>query len=259
MPNLRPRIAIVCCRKLLEEQPQYQLAEKYVLAAQDGAGGMPFLLAPAPGALPAAEWLPHFDALLLSGSPSNIQPHRYGAVPQIEDDLHDPERDDMTLSLVRGFVAAGKPVLAICRGLQEVNVALGGTLHQQVQLVDGRADHRMAEDGDWEYRYRPVHPIQLAKDGLLHRITGRNELQVNSLHQQGVDRVAPGLSVEATAPDGTIEAVSLGHGGPGFLLGVQWHPEWRFWEDEASRRIFSAFGDAARAKATGETRLAVSA
>lgn len=258
MSTPRPRIAIVCCRKQLEEQPQYQLAEKYVLAAQDGAGGLPFLIPPAPGAMPAAEYLPHFDALMLSGSPSNIEPHRYGAVPQIEDDISDPHRDDMTLALVRAFVAAGKPVMAICRGLQEINVALGGSLFQQVQKVDGRSDHRMAEDGDWDYRYRPVHPIALRRDGLLHRITGRNELQVNSLHQQGIDRLAPSLTVEATAPDGTVEAVALS-AGPGFLLGVQWHPEWKFWEDEASRRIFAAFGDAARQEAAGETRLAVSA
>ena len=166
----------------------------------------------------------------------------YSGPPSREGTLHDPDRDATTLPLIREAVRRNMPVLAICRGIQELNVALGGTLIQRVHIRDGRQDHRGGE-GPQEKRYGPKHPI--AVSGSLARILGATVIQVNSLHGQALDRLAPGLVVEATAPDGTIEAVAM-PGAPGWLLGVQWHPEWGFAGNPHSVAIFTAFGDACR-------------
>jgi putative glutamine amidotransferase len=132
-------------------------------------------------------------------------------------------------------------VLAICRGLQELNVALGGTLHQHVHELPGRLDHREDEGASLDVQFGPAHAVTIAPDGLLARIAGAGEVMVNSLHHQGIARLAPSLVAEAAAPDGQVEAVSM-PSAPGFVLGVQWHPEWRWGEDRLSRAIFRAFG-----------------
>ena len=155
--------------------------------------------------------------------------------------------DETSLALILAAIAAGKPVLAICRGFQELNVALGGTLHQHVAEQPGRMIHSEDEAAPLETQWGPAHSIAIAPDGLLARIAGPHlregdEAVVNSLHHQGVDRLAPPLRAEATAPDGQIEAVSMPDA-PGFLLGVQWHPEWRWEANGLSRAIFSAFGN----------------
>ena len=153
----------------------------------------------------------------------------------------DPARDATSLSLIRAAIAAGKPMLCICRGFQELNVALGGTLYQHLQDLPGRLDHREKPGLSPDQAYAPAHSVHLTHGrapGAARR--PQIEARVNSLHEQGIDHLAPGLTIEATAPDGQIEAVS---GGPGFLLGVQWHPEWRWAEDAVSRAIFRAFGD----------------
>jgi len=185
---------------------------------------------------------------MLTGSPSNVEPHRYGGPASAEGTLHDAERDATTLPLIRAAIDMGVPLLGICRGFQELNVAFGGTLHQRVHEVPGMRDHREDKTAPVEVQYAKAHPVRLAPDGLLARIAGTDELRVNSVHGQGIDRLAPGLSVEATAPDGLVEAVRV-DGAGAFALAVQWHPEWRFWEDSASAALFAAFGDAARARA----------
>jgi putative glutamine amidotransferase len=191
--------------------------------------------------------LDRIDGLLLSGSPSNVHPDHYAGGESRTPDLHDLERDATTLRLIPEAVARGIPVLAICRGIQELNVALGGTLYQAVHTEPGRFDHRGLGD-TMEQRYTPRHLVTLS--GEMARMVGAGTILVNSLHGQAVDQVAPGLVVEAVAPDGTIEAVRA-PATPGWVVGVQWHPEWGYADDTASLAIFRAFGEACRAYQAG--------
>ncbi|HZB90419.1 MAG TPA: gamma-glutamyl-gamma-aminobutyrate hydrolase family protein [Stellaceae bacterium] len=239
-----PVVGLPCCTRLQGEHQTHWVGEKYIAAVSDAAAALP-LLVPALGErLTADEVLPRIDGLLLTGSRSNVEPHHYGGGSSAEGTLHDPQRDALTLPLIRAAVAADMPVLAICRGIQELNVALGGSLHQRVHEVAGRLDHR-APEGDAAVRYAHIaHAVRLAPEGMLLRLAGRQELIVNSLHAQGIDRLAPDLAIEATAPDGQIEAVR--HNDAAFVVGVQWHPEYRVLENPLGRALFAAFGEACR-------------
>jgi putative glutamine amidotransferase len=219
----------------------HQANDEYVQAVRDGVGALPLLLPSADAPLPVEDVLAAVDGLLFTGAPSNVAPAQYGAAARPGTEL-DLCRDATTLSLLRAAIAAGKPMLAICRGFQELNVALGGTLHQHVHEIPGRLDHREPQGGRSRgAEYGPAHPVMLSPEGLLARLSGLGEAMVNSLHHQGVDRLAPGLAVEALAPDGQIEGVSL-PGAKSFVLGVQWHPEWAWAQDALSRVIFQGFG-----------------
>src|SRR5690606_5175689 len=213
-------------------------------AVVEGAGATPVLL-PSLHGLDPDQWLARMDGLLLTGSPSNIEPHHYDGGPSWEGNLHDPARDATTLALAPRAIAMGLPVLAICRGLQEVNVALAGSLHQKVHEVPGMQDHREDTQAPLELQYGPAHEVVLAPGGLLAAAAGAGRATVNSLHGQGIARLAEGLVVEATAPDGLVEAYR--GTGPGFLLAVQWHPEWQVASNPFYLAIFRAFGDACRA------------
>jgi putative glutamine amidotransferase len=173
-----------------------------------------------------------------------VNPARYGAALIDPESPADAARDHVSLALVQAAIRRGMPVLGVCRGFQEINVALGGTLHQAVHDVPGLNDHRERDGDPLERQYGPSHAISLTPGGLLARLSGQTTARVNSLHGQGVENLAPGLAVEAVAPDGLIEAYR--GEGPPFLLAVQWHPEWAFRDNLLSTRIFSAFGDAAR-------------
>ncbi|HEX9207550.1 MAG TPA: gamma-glutamyl-gamma-aminobutyrate hydrolase family protein, partial [Steroidobacteraceae bacterium] len=170
--------------------------------------------------------------------------------PSDPDTWHDPHRDATTLPLIPRVVAAGMPLFAICRGFQEMNVAYGGTLWQKVQEVPGFADHRENKEDPLEVQYAPVHEVELVPGGELHRIAGRDRVEVNSLHAQGVQRLGDGLEIEARAPDGLVEGFRVRQA-PGFALAVQWHPEWQVMKNPFSRALFAAFGAAARAHAKG--------
>jgi putative glutamine amidotransferase len=186
------------------------------------------------------------DGLLFTGSYSNVEPHHYGGHASAPGTLHDAARDATTLPLMRAAIDAGVPVLAVCRGFQEMNVVFGGTLHQSVHAVDGLNDHRENKEDELDVQYAPSHPLALTPGGLLQRLAaGAVEARVNSLHGQGVERPGAGLVVEATAPDGLIEAVSV-KDARAFALGVQWHPEWKHADDALSTAIFQAFGAACR-------------
>ena len=234
------RVGIVCDRRISGDVPVHQANDEYIIAIRDGAGALPLLIPSTDAALDIAAVLGAVDGLLFTGSPSNVAPSHYGAAARPGTEL-DERRDVTTLPLLRAASTAGKPLLAICRGFQELNVALGGSLHQQVHEIPGRLDHREPKDVPLEVEYGPAHAIAIATGGLLARLSGLGEAMVNSLHHQGIDRLASGLSVEAAAPDGQIEAVSLPRAN-GFLLGVQWHPEWQFARDPLSRAIFAGFG-----------------
>ena len=243
-------VGIPACTKTIGGEVQHATPARYGAALMGAAGALPVLLPPVGGDLLAV--LDRIDGLLLSGSPSNVFPAQYGIDGSETPGAHDPHRDATTLPLVRAAIARGMPVLAICRGIQELNVALGGTLHQRVHTLPGRMDHRAGE-GAIDHQFRFKHPV--AVSGQLARIVGASEIMVNSLHGQAIDRPADGLAVEAVAPDGTIEAVRVTTA-PGWAFGVQFHPEWHFATDAPSRAIFAAFGEACRAYAAGLRRAA---
>lgn len=248
-----PLIGLPCCTAIASNRPTHWVAEKYIVAVSDAAEGTPMLLPALADRVAVDDIVARLDGLLLTGSRSNIEPARYGGRPDPAepdpDDPRDRKRDATTLPLIQAAIAADLPILAICRGCQELNVALGGTLHARVHEIEGRIDHR-SRHIPLETRYEYIaHPVHLAPDGRLVRLFGCEELVVNSLHWQSIDRVAPGLAIEAIASDGTVEAVR--HTGAGFVVGVQWHPEYRVMETTPSRALFAAWGDACRAYASG--------
>jgi putative glutamine amidotransferase len=225
------------------------VGEKYIEAIASGAGAMPVLV-PALGPGPHLEsLLDAVDGLLLTGSASNVEPHHYGGPASAPGTLHDPDRDATTLPLIPRAIAAGLPVLAICRGFQEMNVAFGGTLHQRLHEVEGLDDHREDESMPLEVQYGPAHDVLLEPGGRLRALAGRDRLQVNSLHWQGVKTLGADLAVEARATDGVIEAFGV-RGAANFALGLQWHPEWQFQNNPFSSALFAAFGDASRQRAS---------
>lgn len=237
------RVGLVCDRGVHDDLPVHRAGDAYVAAVREGAGALPLLIPALDAPLAVAGLLAALDGFLFTGAVSNVDPARYGGPAPRDPALLDPARDATALPLIAAAIAAGKPVLAICRGFQELNVALGGTLHQHVQEVPGRQDHRERPDLPVEGQFGPAHPIAIVPGSLLARITGLGEAVVNSLHHQGIDRLAPPLAADAHAPDGQVEAVSMPEA-PGFVLGVQWHPEWRWAENPVSRAIFGAFGQA---------------
>jgi putative glutamine amidotransferase len=228
----------------------HQTPARYAQAVLQGAGALPIMIPPLGEAMLGL--LDSLCGLLLPGSPSNVHPDHYAGGDSETPDFHDHERDSTTLPLIRAAIARGIPVLAICRGIQELNVALGGTLIQRVHAQPDRNDHRGGA-GSLATRYGPKHPI--AVTGGLARILGATSIQVNSLHGQAIDRLGNGLVIEATAPDGTIEAVGM-PSAPGWVLGVQWHPEWAYAGNPHSVALFAAFGDACRNRETATRKAA---
>jgi putative glutamine amidotransferase len=241
-------IGIPSCTRTINERVIHGVADKYPSAVIDATGCLPVLIPAVGSRVDIRGLLDRLDGLLLTGSPSNVHPSQYGSEPSHPEILHDRERDATTLPLIREAVRRDLPVLAICRGIQELNVALGGTLHQRVHEVPGRLNHRSRKDSP-DGAYGPAHSVVLTAGGLLASLAGTEEIMVNSLHSQGIDRPAPGLRVEAVAPDGQIEAVTLT--GAGFVVGVQWHPEYRVLENPFSRALFSAFASACAASFAG--------
>ncbi len=243
-------VGIPACAKLVGNFLQHATPARYGAALMQAAGAIPLLIPPEGEAM--LSLLDRLDGILFDGSPSNVAPLRYGADYDATPELHDPDRDATTLPMIRAALDRGIPILCICRGMQELNVALGGTLFQEVHKLEGRMDHRAGE-GPREQLFRLKHPVRLS--GELARISGAAEIEVNSLHGQGLDQLAPGLVVEAVAPDGTIEAVRV-EGAKSFALAVQWHPEWEVMHFPDRRRLFEAFGTACDGYAQGLRRAA---
>ncbi|MEY8877160.1 MAG: gamma-glutamyl-gamma-aminobutyrate hydrolase family protein [Leptothrix sp. (in: b-proteobacteria)] len=246
----RPPVVLVpACNRMLGQHPFHVAGQKYVDAVRL-AGALP-LVVPAASREDLGALLDLADGILLTGSPSNVHPKHFG------EDVHDPSlpldpvRDDWTLPLIPMALARGMPLFAICRGFQETNVALGGSLHQAVQELPDHRDHRAPGDLPVEGQYGTVHPVALEPGGLLaglldgvaEPVAGGRQIQVNSLHGQGIKRLAEGLRVEARAPDGLVEAFTLPDSG-GFNLGVQWHPEWLAATNPVSMTLLRAFGAA---------------
>ncbi|RDU99157.1 gamma-glutamyl-gamma-aminobutyrate hydrolase family protein [Trinickia dinghuensis] len=224
------------------------VVDKYITAVVEGAGALAVAIPALGEKQPIPALLQSLDGLVFTGSASNVEPRRYGGAPSAPGTLHDPARDATTLPLMRAAIESGVPVLAICRGFQEMNVVYGGTLHQRVHELDGHDDHRENQTDPLDVQYGPAHTVRLSDGGLLRTLAGNcTEARVNSLHAQGIAKLAPGLTVEALAPDGLIEAVRVTDA-VAFALGVQWHPEWQHASDPFSTAIFRAFGAACRAR-----------
>lgn len=253
----KPLIGLPACVQDIDGMAYHAAGEKYVAAVAVGAGGMPLVIPSLPPGMASGDDLGRLveslDGLLVTGSPSNVWPDEYGGEASRPGTRHDRARDATTLPLIRLAIERALPLLAICRGCQELNVALGGTLHQNIQDLPGRIDHRADPSQPREVRYGLAHGVGLVPGGALAELAGETEIEVNSLHAQGIDRLAPGLVVEATAPDGTIEGVRVDDA-PGFAIGIQWHPEWRFEDTLFARRLFAAFGEAALNRASARRR-----
>ena len=254
---MKPLIGISCCTKQfgIFATPNHAASDTYIRVVERVVGGVPILI-PATGSANCVNTLiSRLDGIILTGSRSNVHPSLYGGPPHAAGTPEDPARDAATLPLIRAAIAAGIPVLAICRGFQELNGALGGSLHQRLQDLPGRLDHSTPMQRLARVREGKAHMVRVSPGGWLRRVTGADQIAVNSLHNQGIDRLAPGLVVEGTAPDGTIEAVRVVNTEAGkvrgYAAGVQWHPEYDFETDAISRRILEDFGNAVRA-GTGE-------
>ena len=233
---------------MVGRHPFHLVGEKYARAVMEAAGAAPLLIPALAEELRFDELLDRLDGLLFTGSPSNVEPHRYQGPPSVPGTLHDPARDATTLPLIRKAVEAGVPVFGICRGFQEMNVAFGGTLHQRVHEVQGFLDHRDDETQPLEVQYGPAHDVTLEPGGVLRSLSANDRVRVNSLHSQGIERLGSELAIEARAPDGLIEAFRVARA-PGFALAVQWHPEWQVMSNSFSRALFAAFGQAAADRA----------
>lgn len=246
--SAKPVIGVPADRRTIEPHPYHVGGEKYLQALIDGASALPVLIPVLAEHLDVEDILDSVDGILLTGSMTNVEPHRYGGEPSAPGTLHDPHRDALTLPLAERAIEKGIPLFAVCRGFQELNVVLGGTLHQKVHEVPGYHDHRENPDDPLDVQYGPSHSVTLVEGGLLCELAGTTSLTVNSLHSQGVARLAKGVTVEAIADDGLIEAFRVDDT-QAFALAVQWHPEWQVMENEFSRAIFKAFGDACRERA----------
>lgn len=247
-----PFVMIPCDNRLIGGHYYHALGRKYADAVRLAADCLP-LLVPTGGARELQPYLELADGIMLTGSPANVHPSHFGQDVRDPALPLDPERDSVTLPLVRMAVERGIPLLAICRGLQEINVAMGGSLHQAIHEVAGKRDHREDPTQSLDEQYGPSHEVDIMADGRLMGIVGQSRISVNSLHGQGIDRLASGLTAEAVSPDHVIEAVRIA-AHPGFSLGVQWHPEWKVMDNPVSVRIFRAFGQACRDYRAGRGR-----
>ena len=242
MASARPVVLVPACNRVLGLHPFHVVGKKYIDAVRL-AGALPFIV-PQAARHEIDELLDQADGVLLTGSPSNVHPSHYGEEVHDPSLPLDPARDDWTLPLIPRAIERGIPLFAICRGFQEANVALGGSLYQAVQELPGKRDHRADYDGTTaDEQYGPAHPVQVLHGGVLERIVGTDPFDVNSLHGQGVKELAPGLRVEALAPDGLVEAFAVADS-PGFNLCVQWHPEWLAHDNPVSMKLLRAFGAA---------------
>jgi len=239
----KPIVLVPACNRMLGEHPYHIAGKKYLDAARL-AGGQPLVVPSAePGEIDAL--LDLADGVLLTGSPSNVHPSHFGEEVLDPSLPLDPLRDSWTLPLLRRVIERGIPLFTICRGTQETNVALGGSLHQAVHDIDGYEDHRGADGVPAAQVYGPAHEVLVSEGGVLDRIVGKPRFEVNSVHGQAVNRLADGLRVEARAPDGVVEAFSVADSA-GFTLCVQWHPEWLAADNPVSMKMLTAFGEAIR-------------
>ena len=248
----RPVIGIIGNHHLINDQyPTHAGGSMNSEAVAEVAEGLPLVIPADPRLVSVAELLEVCDGFLFTGGRPNVHPEEYGEAETEAHGAFDRARDAVALPLIRACVERGQPFLGVCRGFQEVNVAMGGTLHPEIRDLPGRMNHRMPPDGTIEEKFALRHAVTFADGGPFHRLFGATEVMTNTLHGQGIKTAGARVVIDGHAPDGTPEALHVA-GAPGFTLAVQWHPEYRAAQDPVSRPLFAAFGAAARAWAGGK-------
>jgi putative glutamine amidotransferase len=248
----RPVIGIIGNHHLINEEYEVQAAGRMnAQAVNDVCDAVPLIVPADPELVRVADLLDVCDGFLLTGARPNVHPEEYGEVATDAHGAFDRARDRLVLELVRACVDRGQPVFGVCRGFQEVNVAMGGTLYPEIRDLPGRMNHRMPPDGTIDEKFALRHVVKFTEDGPFHQLMGDMEVMTNTLHGQGIKVPGPRVVVDGVAPDGTPEAIYI-KDAPGFCLSVQWHPEYQAAQDNVSSRLFDAFGKAATAWADGE-------
>ncbi len=241
----RPVIGIIGNRAILNETyPIHGGGTMNMCAVSHVAGGLPLIIPADPDIVSVEELLDTCDGFLLTGGRPNVHPEEYGEEETEAHGTFDRARDRITLPLIRACVERGQPFLGICRGFQEVNVAMGGTLYPEIRELPGRMNHRMPPDGTLDEKFALRHAVRFTPGGVFHKLMGAEEVMTNTLHGQGIKVAGQRIVIDGHAPDGTPEAIYV-EGAPGFTLSVQWHPEWNAADDPVSRPLFTAFGQAA--------------
>ena len=249
----RPVVGIIGNSYMINNgYPAHSAGTMNSAAVAEVAGCLPLIIPSDPRYVAVDELVDLCDGFLLTGGRPNVHPSEYGEEETPAHGAFDRGRDAITLPLIRACVDRGQPFLGICRGFQEVNVALGGTLYPEIRELPGRMNHRMPPDGTLEECFALRHPVTFSEGGVFHRLMGAREVMTNTLHGQGIARPAAGVVIDGHAPDGTPEAIYV-KDAPGFTLSVQWHPEWNAGNDPVSRPLFQAFGQAVAAWAVRES------
>ncbi len=243
----RPLIGVTADTTIDGLHRVHQAGEKYLSSVVHGANAIPVIIPSLPVPLDSQQILSQLDGLLVTGGYSNIEPWRYSGAPAGPGAHEDPQRDNTTLQLIPDAIELGIPLLGICRGFQEMNVAFGGTLHQKLHEIGQYIEHREDKTAPLDTQYGPAHSITIEAGGLLASITSSSTQMVNSVHMQGINRLGDGLNIEARAPDGLIEAISV-QDSKNFALAVQWHPEYKVAENDFSMTIYQAFAEACRSR-----------
>lgn len=242
-----PIIGIICDQEIIGPHAFHIAGDKYVQAIVDGSNCLPILIPALAEKLNIEQLLDTVDGILFTGGYSMVNPLHYQTEPAHRDTKLDDKRDNSSLPLIRNAVAQQVPILGICRGFQEMNVAFGGTLHQYLHETGGFLEHRENKDVALSEQYGHSHTITLTQNGQLSELFGTTKIEVNSLHTQGIDRLGKQLVIEAQAEDGLVEAFSVADA-PAFAMAVQWHPEWQFNNNPFSKKLFAEFGNACKQK-----------
>jgi putative glutamine amidotransferase len=242
----KPVVGVIGNNYLINDQ--YRVFSGSAMCAEavaEVSGALPLVVPADPNIIDIDELCAVCDGFLFTGGRANVHPEQYGEDPTPAHGDFDSGRDGVTLPLIRACVDAGQPILAVCRGFQELNVAMGGSLYPEIRDLPGRMNHRMPPDGTIEEKFELRHDVTLTQGGVFHTLLGASVVRTNTLHGQGIKEKGARIVIDGVAPDGTPEAIYV-EGAPGFALGVQWHAEYRAGYDPVSRPLFKAFGTAMR-------------
>lgn len=247
----RPVVGIIGNQSLLnDDYPVHASGTMNIIAISEVSNCMPLLIPADPRFVSVDDLLERCDGFLLTGGRPNVHPEEYGEAETEAHGAFDRARDAITLPLVRACVKRGQPFFGVCRGFQEVAVAMGGTLHPEIRDLPGRENHRMPTEGTIAEKFELRHDVNLIENSVFHQLFGANTVKTNTLHGQGICQPGPRIVIDGRADDGTPEAVHV-KDAPGFTLSVQWHPEWNSKKDPVSKALFGAFGDAVHVWADG--------
>ena len=250
----RPVVGVISNSHLInEEYAVHAAGTMNVHALSQVSGVVPIIIPAEPDLMNVEELMVTCDGFFFPGGRPNVHPEEYGEDVTDAHGTFERNRDRMTLPLIRACVSRGQPIMGVCLGFQEVNVAMGGSLYPEIRDLPGRDNHRMPPDGTLEEKFELRHEVTLTEGGPFHRLFGAQKVLTNTLHGQGIKMAGPRIVIDGHAPDGTPEAIYVADA-PGFTLSVQWHPEWNADADPVSRPLFEAFGEACRSWAAGGLR-----